>query len=115
MGLPDDFDNMAIVVDWLDACREQNLEALLDCYADDASLACGCEGLEIQGRAPLAAYWEPRLAGFAPTAFGLEEIKPLPDGVMLDYLNFEGKPVRIEFVFNAGGKIARMRCTPAPR
>jgi hypothetical protein len=34
---------------------------------------------------------------------------------MLDYLNFEGKPVRIEFVFNARGKIARMRCTPAPR
>jgi hypothetical protein len=112
MVLPDDFDKMGVVVDWLDACRSQNLEALLDCYAGDAVLACGCEGLDIQGQSALAAYWKPRLAGFVPTAFGLEEITPLPDGVVLDYLNFEGKPVRIVFAFDAKGKIALMRCEP---
>jgi hypothetical protein len=115
MALPEDFDQVAAVVDWLDACRNQDIEALLDCFAGDAVLACGCDGLDIQGRLALAAYWKPRLAAFGPTAFGLEEIKPLSEGVMLDYLNFEGKPVRIVFVFNAGGKIAQMRCEPASR
>ena len=30
-----------------------------------------------------------------PTAFGLEEITPTAEGVVLDYLSHEGKPVRI--------------------
>jgi len=111
--LADDFDNMAVVVDWLDGCRNQNLELLLDCYAGDATLDCACEGISIAGRPELAAYWKPRLKGFVPTAFGLEEITPVADGVMLDYLNFEGRPVRIRFTF-AGGKIATMRCERLP-
>jgi hypothetical protein len=110
--LPDDFDAMAVVVDWLDAGRNHDMEALLDCYTCNATLACACEGIEIKGRA-LWAYWQPKLAGFVPTAFGLEEIKPFSDGVMLDYLNFEGQPVRIVFFFNAAGKITLMRCEPA--
>jgi len=110
--LPDDFDIMAVVVDWLDACRNQNLELLLDCFADDAGLDCGCEGINVVGRIGLAAYWKPRLKGFSPAAFGLEEITPTADGVGLDYLNHEGKPVKVVFTFNASGKIARMRCEP---
>jgi hypothetical protein len=111
--LPDDFDDMAVVVDWLDACRDENLELLLDCFADDASLDCGCEGINVVGRSGLAAYWKPRLRGFSPAAFGLKEITPTAEGVRLKYLNHEGKPVRVAFTFNAGGKIARMRCEPA--
>jgi hypothetical protein len=111
--LPDDFDNMAVVVDWLDACRNVNLELLLDCFADDASLDCGCESIHIVGRAGLDAYWRPRLRSFSPKAFGLEEITPVAEGVMLDYLNHEGKPVEVVFSFNSKGKIARMRCDPA--
>ena len=110
--MPDDFDNMGVVVDWLDACRNENLELLLDCFADDAGLDCGCEGIHVFGRAGLDAYWRPRLKSFSPKAFGLEEITPLPDGVMLDYFNHEGKPVRVVFGFDATGKIARMRCDP---
>ena len=48
-------------------------------------------------------------------AFGLEEITPRDDGVMLDYLSFEGKPVQILFVFDAQGKISHMHCTPSPQ
>lgn len=109
--MPDDFDNMAVVVDWLDACRNENLESLLDCYADDAGL--DCEGIHLVGRSGLAAYWKPRLKGFSAAAFGLEEITPTADGVMLEYINHEGKPVKVVFTFNSSGKIAQMRCEPA--
>lgn len=115
--MPDDFDKMAAVVDWLDACRSRNLEQLLDCYADDASLECACEPISLRGRDGLAAYWKARLQGLeqglGPTAFGLEEIAPMADGVMLNYLDCEGKPVRIAFAFNAEGKISHVRCEPA--
>jgi ketosteroid isomerase-like protein len=115
MALSRDFDEMAVVVDWLDACRNHNLGQLLDAYAADAALECACEGVSIRGRAELAAYWKPKLAGFAPVAFGIEEITPAGNGVLLDYLNFQGAPVRIHFVFDPGGKILRSRCEPAPR
>jgi hypothetical protein len=111
--LPDDFDNMAVVVDWLDACRNENLELLLDCFADDAGLDCACEGINVTGRAALASYWAPRLKGFSPSAFGLEEITPTAEGVALHYLNHEGKPVKVAFTFNSSGKIAQLRCEPA--
>ncbi len=113
--LPGDFDGMAVVVDWLDACRNQSLELLLDAYADDASLDCVCEGISINGRESIAIYWKPKLAGLVPAAFGLEEITPVGDRVLLEYLNYAGKPVRIHFAFNVAGKIAHMRCEPVSR
>jgi len=109
----DRFDKMAVVVDWLDACRNQDIEALLDCYAEDAGFDCACESVALSGRARLATYWKTRLGGPGPAAFGLEQILPHADGVMLDYLNFEGKPARVVFNFDASGKIAHMRCEPA--
>ena len=112
--MPDDFDKMATVVDWLDCCRSRNLDALLDLYADNASLECVCENARISGRSQLAAYWQPKLSGMSPGAFGLEEIAPHGDGIALDYLGFEGKPVRITFAFDAQGKIAFTRCEPTP-
>jgi len=103
LALPGDFDGMAVVVDWLDALRNRRLELLLDAYAADAMLECACEGISARGRAEIATYWRPKLAGLAPAAFGLEEITPVSDSVMLDYLNFEGKPVRIRFAFDVHG------------
>jgi ketosteroid isomerase-like protein len=111
----DDFDKMAAVVDWLDACRTRNLDPLLDFYADNASLECACEGASIAGRAALAVYWRPKLSGASGDAFTLEEITPHGEGVALDYLNFEGKAVRIIFAFDAQGRISHMRCEPAPQ
>jgi hypothetical protein len=111
--LPDDFDNMAVVVDWLDACRNENLELLLDCFAEDARLSCSCDGVDVFGRAGLTVYWKQRLKGFSPAAFGLEEITPVAEGVILEYLNHEGKPVKVVFSFNSKGKIAQMCCEPA--
>ena len=112
-GLADDFDQVALVVDWLDACRNRDLAALLDLYADDAKLECQCGEAEVsQGRAELESYWRPRLKVLAPTAFGLEEITPAAGSVVLDYLSYEGKPVRIAFSFTRDGKIQRTSCAP---
>jgi ketosteroid isomerase-like protein len=112
--LADNFDQIALVVDWLDACRNRDLAALLDLYADDATLECRCGEVKVgEGRAELESYWRPRLDALAPTAFGLEEITPTTEGVVLDYLSYEGKPVRIIFTFTPDGKIRRSDCAPA--
>jgi ketosteroid isomerase-like protein len=111
--LANDFDQIALVVDWLDACRNRDLATLLDLYADNATLECQCGEARIsEGRAGLESYWRPRLDALAPTAFGLEEIMPTPEGVVLDYLSHEGKPVRIVFSFTRAGKIQASRCMP---
>jgi ketosteroid isomerase-like protein len=111
--LADDFDQIALVVDWLDACRNRDLTKLLDLYADDAMLECRCGGVKVsEGRAELEAYWRPRLDALAPTAFGLEEITPTTEGVVLDYLSHEGEPVRIAFTFSRDAKILRTACAP---
>ena len=113
--LADDFDQIALVVDWLDACRKRDLAALLDLYADDATLQCQCGKVKVsEGRAELESYWRPRLGALASDAFGLEEITPIAEGVVLDYLSHEGKPVRIAFRFTTGGKILRSDCQLAP-
>jgi hypothetical protein len=112
-NLADDFDQIALVVDWLDACRNRDLATLLDLYADNATLECQCSEAKIsEGRAGLESYWKPRLGTLAPTAFGLEEIMPTTEGVVLDYLSHEGKPVRVAFSFTRDGKIQATHCLP---
>ncbi|WP_083519395.1 nuclear transport factor 2 family protein [Bradyrhizobium jicamae] len=112
-NLAGDFDGIALVVDWLDACRNRDLATLLDLYADDAMLKCQCGEAKVsEGRAELESYWRPRLGALVPTAFGLEEIMPTADGVVLDYLSHEGKPVRIAFTFRRDGKIQASHCMP---
>lgn len=113
-NLPANFDQVAIVIDWLDACRRRDLVALLDLYAPDASLLCECEHQTIyRGRSQLEEYWQHRLDANSPNAFGLEEIVPSAGGVELDYLSHQCKPVRIVFAFTADGKIQQTKCRPA--
>lgn len=114
-SLAADFDQVALVIDWLDACRNRDLAMLLDLYADNATLECQCGEAKIsEGRAGLESYWKPRLDTLAATAFGLEEIMPTTDGVVLDYLSHEGKPVRVAFSFARDGKIQATHCLPMP-
>lgn len=109
--LADNFDQIALVVDWLDACRNRDLATLLDLYADDATLECQCGGASVsEGRAGLESYWRPRLDARAPTAFGLQDITPTTEGVVLDYLSHEGEPVRMAFTFSRDAKIQRTAC-----
>jgi len=111
--LADDFDQIALVVDWLDACRNRDLATLLDLYADDARLECKCGQTGVsEGRAGLESYWRPRLDVLAPSAFGLQEITPTAAGVVLDYLSHDGEPVRIAFTFSRDARIQRTACLP---
>ena len=110
--MPNDYDNVAIVVDWLDACRSGNVETLLDLYSADAGLESLHEGVAVSGRAQLAAYWAAKLATPLPGAFVLEQIMPVADGVMLDHSDAAARLVRTSFSFAVDGRIARSRIEP---
>jgi hypothetical protein len=71
------FDPLAVVVDWLDACRARHLDELLDCYGTAATHECGCDGPHIYlGRSDLALCWSPRLEAAIPDAFRVINILP---------------------------------------
>ncbi|WP_440636801.1 YybH family protein [Bradyrhizobium sp. PUT101] len=109
-----DFDQMGIIVDWVDACRKGDLTALLDLYADDAQLECTCNGTQrYQGRGELEAYWQPRLSAFLSVGFGLEEIHPAPHGVDLEYSVAGALRIQASFRFSPEGKIRSTVCEPA--
>jgi hypothetical protein len=54
--LRDEFDPLGVVVDWLDACRFGQLNALLNLYDERATLECNCEHVSLMGRKSIAAY-----------------------------------------------------------
>ena len=109
---PNDFDPLAAIVDWLDACRTGDLYALLDLYDDQATLECDCEGVTLTGRVSLSAYWAGKLRIQLPTAFTLDDLTVTEAGVRVDYRNNKGSPVRAHFRFNAVGKIVHTSCGP---
>lgn len=109
-----DFDQMGIVVDWVDACRKGDLAALLDLYADDAQLQCTCNGTQrYRGQGELEAYWQPRLSAFTSAGFRLEEIHPAPNGIDLEYSVADALRIRASFRFSPEGKIYSTMCEPA--
>ena len=108
----DQFDLLAVAIDWLDACRWRDLDGLLNLYDDRATLECDCEGVVLTGRQSLSAYWTPKLESKLAAAFTLDNMTPTSDGVQVDYQSCEGKPVRIHFRFTPSGKIAHASCGP---
>ena len=62
--MPKDFDPIAAVVDWLDACRRRDLSGLLDLYAADASLECACDGATPKV-SPRMGFWLPTVTPFS--------------------------------------------------
>ncbi|WP_456622540.1 MULTISPECIES: nuclear transport factor 2 family protein [unclassified Bradyrhizobium] len=109
-----DFDQMGIVVDWVDACRKGDLATLLDLYADDAQVECTCNGTRsYRGRRELETYWGPRLSTFSSAGFGLEEINPEPHGIDLEYSVAGSLRIRASFRFSPEGKIDSTLCGPA--
>jgi hypothetical protein len=108
----EDFDPLAVVVDWLDAGRLGEVNALLDLYDERATIECDCEGISLTGRHSLAAYWAPKLKSKHPSAFTLEDMILTGDGVQLDYQSNEGKRLRIQFSFSPSGKILHASCGP---
>jgi hypothetical protein len=76
----DQFDPLALVVDWLDACRLGELNALLDLYDERATLECDCECVCLTGRKSFAAYWAPKFESKIVSAFTLNDMTLTGDG-----------------------------------
>ncbi|MBR1179656.1 nuclear transport factor 2 family protein [Bradyrhizobium sp. KB893862 SZCCT0404] len=110
-----DFDQMGVVVDWVDACRTGDLTMLLDLYADDAQVECTCNGTQHyhRGRRELESYWGSRLSAYLAAGFGLEEIEPAPHGVDLEYSVAGALRIHASFRFSPEGKIYSTLCTPS--
>src|SRR3981189_2761247 len=69
----DAFDAVGIVVDWIDACKQQRLDVLLDPYDDAATIECR-EGGTFRGRSAMEWYWRSKLAGPAALAFEIDAL-----------------------------------------
>ena len=78
----DGFDAIAVVVDWIDACKRRRLDDLLNLYDPWATVDC-CDGGRFQGRSEMERYWRPRLARAPIHAFEIDALTTDPDGVML--------------------------------
>lgn len=104
------FDPMAVAIDWLEAYRAEDMEALLDLYDEGASLECGCGGQKILvGREAIRAYWELR---FSEKPYsGFEEFTPIHRGVHFSY-RIKSGVVKVLLDYNDDGKIERSRCGP---
>lgn len=103
------FDPMAAAVDWLDAYRANDL-SIVDLYAPDASLECGCNGRDtVIGRAALAEYW--RLRFIEKPAGELEGLQMDDRTVVVSYAVAEGL-VQARLNFNEAGEIVRSECGP---
>ena len=104
------FDAMAAAVDWLDAYRAGDIDSILNMYADDAVVECGCDGVTIVGKDGLRAYWERRLKEYP--ASKLDDLWPSAEGATISYRARAGLVGAI-LEFNADGRIARLRCGPS--
>lgn len=105
------FDAMATAIDWLDAYRAGDVQAILRLYADDASIECRCGGTKtITGRGALQAYWEQRLKDYPATE--LDDLQLARDGATVAYVSRAGA-VHATLEFDATGRISFLQCGPA--
>jgi hypothetical protein len=105
-----DADSLAVVVDWLDACRTRDLLTLLELYYPNATLECDCERVSICGLDQIASYWRPKLFRPSRSAFKLIQIAPLGRDVSLDYTGHSGLPIETVMSISAQGQITRTIC-----
>ena len=110
----DDFDRSGVVVDWLDACRSGQLNALLNLYEERATLICDCDGINLAGRNSIAIYWKSKLERKTASAFTLGGMILAGDEIQVDCQSCKGKPVRVNFRFSPLGKILHTKFGPLP-
>jgi hypothetical protein len=103
---------MAAAVDWLDAYRAADIEAILQMYADGAVVECGCGGMKtITGKEALRSYWASRLRDY-PATF-LEDVGPSGNtGAAILYVT-HGEIVAATLEFDCDGQIVLLRCAPS--
>ena len=114
MHTRNDFDRSGVVVDWLDACRSGQLNALLNLYEERATLICDCDGINLADRSSIAIYWKSKLENKAASAFMLGGMILTGDEIQVNCQDCKGKPVRIHFHFSPLGKILHTKFGPLP-
>ena len=114
MHTPDDFDHSGVVIDWLDACRSGQLDALLNLYEERATLICDCDGISLADRNSIAAYWKSKLESKAVSAFTLGGMILTGDEIQVHCQSCKGKPVCVHFRFSPLGKILHTKFGPLP-
>ena len=105
------FDPLGAAVDWLDAYRARAL-SILDLYADDATILCGCGG-EKQLADPQArrSYWTSRFA--EKPATGLVDLEHRGGDVVAITYRTPMDVVQAVLSFDAAsGLITLQRCRP---
>jgi hypothetical protein len=101
------FDPMATAIDWLDAYRAGDIDAILAMSSDAAVVECGCSNRTIIGKEGLRAYWEQSLRDYP--ASELDDLQPSGSEVMISYVARDSV-VGATLAFDPEGRIARLRC-----
>jgi hypothetical protein len=105
------FDPMASAVDWLDAYRAADIEAILKLFADDAVVECRCAGAAtITGKESLRVYWQQQFKNYL--ASDLDDLQPSNDGATISYRSHDGVVGAI-LEFDSSGRIKRLQCGPS--
>jgi hypothetical protein len=112
LGINMQFDPLTIVIDWLDACRNQDIKRLMSLYDPSATLHCDCTARSYKGRHEIESYWQPRLAAPVASAFEIDALDDEGDAVSLAYTSFEGQLVSMRFWFSDTGEIKHSLCGP---
>jgi hypothetical protein len=106
-------DPITQVAGWLAACRSGDPFALMAFYGEDPTLECACAGPAVYaGFAAILEYWSPKLRSKEPRRFSLVRTQLEDERVVVDYLSYEGKLVRMILSFDAMGKIVHSECGP---
>ena len=101
-------DPLAAAIDWLDAYRAEDLEAILGMYSDDAVILCGCGGMKkIAGEQGLRSYWKEHLRDYP--ASDLNNLHLEGDRAVVSYFT-NGRVVTSVLTFDTGGKIDSHIC-----
>lgn len=98
---------------FLDACKSGDVISLLDLYEASATLECACTSEAVYaGVEAIGEYWAPKIGSRNPNAFSLMSVRRAGGRILLDYLSYEGKPVRMYLTVEPSGKIGRSECGP---
>lgn len=104
---------MLLVRQFLQACAAGDLRGLMSLYHSEATLECACSGQAVfAGTGAIQEYWMPKIGSRTPRAFSFISSRTENGQTTLDYLSYEGKPVRMQLSIDVAGKIARSDCGP---
>jgi DNA-binding response OmpR family regulator len=105
----------SVALEWLDACRSGQLDALLDLHEERATLTCDCERVNLDGRNAIATYWKSKLESRAASAFTLDDMFLAGDEIQVHCHGCKGEPVSVHLRFSPSGKVFHTRFSPLPR